>query len=103
MYVLNYLLSSMTTSSLATALPVWPFPEMERKDTIQNAYRLRGSNNFYDGMITCSILDRKGADKLTGKGDALVKLPEEVNPIRFQAPLISNSDITPVVRYWSKQ
>ena len=49
------------------------------------------------------ILDRKGADKLTGKGDALVKLPEEVNPIRFQAPLISNSDITPVVRYWSKQ
>lgn len=49
------------------------------------------------------ILDRKGADKLTGKGDALVKIPEEVNPIRFQAPLISNSDITPVVRHWSKQ
>lgn len=23
---------------------------MERKDTIQNAYRLTGSNNFYDGI-----------------------------------------------------
>lgn len=27
---------------------------MERKETIQSAYRLAGSNSFYDGMITCS-------------------------------------------------
>lgn len=27
---------------------------MERKEAIQNAYRLVGANNFYDGMITCS-------------------------------------------------
>lgn len=27
---------------------------MEHKDTIQKAYRLTGSNSFYDGMITCS-------------------------------------------------
>lgn len=27
---------------------------MEHKDAIQNAYRLTGSNGFYDGMITCS-------------------------------------------------
>lgn len=27
---------------------------MERKETIQSAYRLAGSNRFYDGMITCS-------------------------------------------------
>lgn len=32
---------------------------MERKDTIQNAYRLTGSNNFYDGMITCSTAPGK--------------------------------------------
>lgn len=32
---------------------------MERKDTIQNAYRLTGSNNFYDGMITCSTASGK--------------------------------------------
>ena len=49
------------------------------------------------------ILDRKGAEKLTGKGDALLKLPGEVNPIRFQAPLIETADISPVVKYWSKQ
>ena len=29
---------------------------MERRDTIQNAYRLTGSNSFYDGMMTCSTL-----------------------------------------------
>ena len=27
---------------------------MERKDAIRSAYRMRGSNSFYDGMITCS-------------------------------------------------
>lgn len=48
------------------------------------------------------VLDRKGAEKLTGKGDALLKLPEEVTPIRFQAPIIESADITPVVKYWSK-
>lgn len=49
------------------------------------------------------ILDRKGAEKLTGKGDALLKLPGEVNTIRFQAPLIDNADILPTVKYWSKR
>lgn len=29
---------------------------MERKETIKNAYRLAGSNQFYDGMITCSTV-----------------------------------------------
>ncbi|MDO5424629.1 MAG: methyltransferase domain-containing protein [Eubacteriales bacterium] len=32
---------------------------MERKDTIRNAYRLTGSNSFYDGMITCSTIPGK--------------------------------------------
>ena len=32
---------------------------MDRKQTIQNAYRLTGSNSFYDGMITCSTLPGK--------------------------------------------
>lgn len=27
---------------------------MDRKENIRNAYRLTGSNNFYDGMVTCS-------------------------------------------------
>ena len=34
---------------------------MERKDAIRNAYRMTGSGNFYDGMITCSTLHRREA------------------------------------------
>ena len=48
------------------------------------------------------ILDGKGAEKLTGKGDALLKLPDRTTPIRFQAPLIESADIAPVIKYWSK-
>ena len=29
---------------------------MERKEAIRSAYRLTGGNNFYDGMITCSMM-----------------------------------------------
>lgn len=32
---------------------------MERKEAIQNAYKLAGSNSFYDGMITCSTSSGK--------------------------------------------
>lgn len=48
------------------------------------------------------VLDTKGAEKLIGKGDALLKLPDRVTPIRFQAPLVETSDITPIIKYWSK-
>ena len=37
---------------------------MDRKQTIQNAYRLTGSNSFYDGMITCSTLPGKAVCRL---------------------------------------
>ncbi|HHX13628.1 MAG TPA: class I SAM-dependent methyltransferase, partial [Clostridiales bacterium] len=37
---------------------------MERKERIRNAYRLTGSNNFYDGMITCSTIPGKAVCKL---------------------------------------
>ena len=32
---------------------------MERKEAIRSAYRLTGSNSFYDGMITCTTLSGK--------------------------------------------
>ena len=38
---------------------------MERKDTIQNAYRLTGSNNFYDGMCMRS-LPSESVDQTSG-------------------------------------
>lgn len=51
-------------------------------------------------VLTCSsfresvlALGKAGAEKLTGKGDALLKLPSMVNEIRIQVPYISNEDI----------
>ena len=36
---------------------------MERKYAIQNAYKLAGSNRFYDGMITCSTVGGKAVSQ----------------------------------------
>ena len=47
-----------------------------------------------------TILDHKGAESLTGKGDALLKLPDRVEEIRFQSAYINDTDIENVVRYW---
>lgn len=37
---------------------------MERRNAIRNAYRLTGSNSFYDGMITCSTLSGRAVCRL---------------------------------------
>ena len=37
---------------------------MERKDAIRSAYRMTGSNSFYDGMITCSTPGGKAVCRL---------------------------------------
>ena len=47
-----------------------------------------------------TILDHKGAENLTGKGDALLKLPDRVEEIRFQSAYVSDTDIENVVNYW---
>ena len=47
-----------------------------------------------------TILDHKGAESLLGKGDALLKLPDRVEEIRFQSAYISDADIENVVNYW---
>jgi S-DNA-T family DNA segregation ATPase FtsK/SpoIIIE len=47
-----------------------------------------------------TILDHKGAETLTGKGDALLKLPDRVEEIRFQSAYISDEDIENIVNYW---
>ena len=47
-----------------------------------------------------TILDHKGAESLTGKGDALLKLPDRVEEIRFQSAYINDTDIENVVNYW---
>ena len=47
-----------------------------------------------------NILDHKGAETLLGKGDALLKLPDRVEEIRFQSAFVSDTDIENVVNYW---
>lgn len=53
------------------------------------------------------VLDRGGAEKLLGKGDCLVQLPDRCDLIRVQAPYISEKDIYEALKYntptdWSK-
>ena len=53
------------------------------------------------------MLDRGGAEKLLGKGDCLVQLPDRCDLIRVQAPYISEKDIYEALKYntptdWSK-
>jgi S-DNA-T family DNA segregation ATPase FtsK/SpoIIIE len=46
------------------------------------------------------ILGHKGAEQLTGKGDALLKLPDRVEEIRLQCAYTSPQDISAIVNYW---
>ena len=36
----------------------------QRKNAIRGAYHLTGSNNFYDGMITCSTFSGKAVCRM---------------------------------------
>lgn len=46
------------------------------------------------------ILDHKGAETLTGQGDALLKLSTQVEEIRFQSAYTDDDDIFAIVDYW---
>lgn len=48
-----------------------------------------------DSMV---LLDYKGAERLLGKGDCLVKLPANLNTIRLQAPFISTDEVYRITR-----
>ena len=70
---------------------------MERRDAIRGAYRLTGSNNFYDGMITCSTLPGKTVCRLVwgmGRADceeylekALSGIPEHFSGRLLEVPV----------------
>ena len=47
---------------------------------------------------SCLILGHKGAEQLTGKGDAILKTPESTTEIRLQAPYISDNDILKLIK-----
>lgn len=44
-----------------------------------------------------TMIDKGGAEKLLGKGDCLVKLPDRVDLIRIQAPFVTAEDIEAVM------
>ncbi len=49
------------------------------------------------------ILDSPGAEKLLGRGDMLVVMPEHPLPMRSQGCWLSNPEIERVVRHWRAQ
>ena len=79
---------------------------MERKETIRNAYRLTGSNDFYDGMITCSTLPGKAVCRLVwgmNKAEcddylarALSGIPEDFSGKLLEVPVGTESLTMPV-------
>ncbi|SPF54087.1 DNA segregation ATPase, FtsK/SpoIIIE family (fragment) [Candidatus Desulfosporosinus infrequens] len=48
------------------------------------------------------ILDRPGAESLTGMGDLLLLGPSDPEPIRAQGPLVTDEEIERVVAFWRK-
>lgn len=70
---------------------------MQRKEAIRGAYRLTGSNSFYDGMITCSTLPGRAVCRLVwamGKGEcdeyltrALSGIPEDFSGRLLEVPV----------------
>lgn len=49
------------------------------------------------------ILDRIGAEKLLGRGDALYQAGDEMNPRRVQGALVSDEEIEAVCGFWREQ
>jgi hypothetical protein len=49
------------------------------------------------------ILDRTGAERLLGRGDALYQAGDEMNPRRVQGALVSDEEIDAVCGWWREQ
>jgi S-DNA-T family DNA segregation ATPase FtsK/SpoIIIE len=55
------------------------------------------------GLESRIILDQMGAEKLLGKGDALISHPEVPHLIRVQAPLVTSAEINSLTDHWRAQ
>ena len=81
---------------------------MERKEAIRGAYRLTGSNSFYDGMITCTTLSGKTVCRLVWDMDkaecdaylekALSGIPEHFSGRLLEVPVGTGILTMPVYR-----
>lgn len=54
-------------------------------------------SNTTDSVV---VLGHKGAEKLQGRGDMLLKLPNQVQEIRLQAAFTPDQDIKAITDYW---
>ena len=50
-----------------------------------------------------TILDHKGAEQLTGRGDAILKTPDKVEETRLQISYINRDNINAIVEWWKKK
>ena len=50
-----------------------------------------------------TILGHKGAESLTGRGDALLKTPESIETIHFQGCYISDTELNSIIQYCEQQ
>ena len=57
------------------------------------------TSNISDSM---TILNHGGAERLTGRGDAIIKKPDSINETRFQSFYTPDNDINKIVTYYKK-
>lgn len=69
------------------------------KANLTNKIALQTSSMRY----SMNILDHKGAEDLTGKGDGLLKLSNSPTPARFQTAYIKNEEIEKILNFWKAQ
>lgn len=50
-----------------------------------------------------TILDHKGAEQLTGRGDAILKTPDKVEETRLQVSYINRDNINAIVEWWKQK
>ena len=50
-----------------------------------------------------TILDHKGAEQLTGRGDAILKTPDKVEETRLQISYINRDNINAIVEWWKQK
>lgn len=84
---------------VATQRPVVSVLTGEIKANIGCRFAMK-TESIRDSM---NILDHKGAEKLMGEGDCLLKLPMRADEVHIQCPLIKKEDIEQVIKEFNER
>jgi S-DNA-T family DNA segregation ATPase FtsK/SpoIIIE len=71
--------------------------------TIKNNVPVRIAFTVPQRVDSQTIIDASGAEKLLGKGDMLFYSPSYIQPKRAQGVLVTNEEVTKVVKYLKEQ